>query len=60
MDAIITELDKEKRKVSLSVKALEEKLTKAAVKKYGSKDSGGVLGDIFNFNSLKKEQKNKK
>jgi len=60
LDAIITELDKEKRKVSLSVKALEEKLTKEAVKKYGSKDSGGVLGDIFNFNSLKKEQKNKK
>ena len=60
LDAIITELDKEKRKVSLSVKALEEKLTKEAVKKYGSKDSGGVLGDIFNFGSLKKEQKNKK
>ncbi len=60
LDAIITELDKEKRKVSLSVKALEEKLTKEAVKKYGSKDSGGVLGDIFNFSSLKKEQKNKK
>ena len=60
LDAIITELDKEKRKVSLSVKALEEKLTKEAVKKYGSKDSGGVLGDIFNFSSLKKEPKNKK
>ena len=60
LDAIITELDKEKRKVSLSVKALEEKLTKEAVKKYGSKDSGGVLGDIFNFSSLKKEKKNKK
>ncbi len=60
LDAIITELDKEKRKVSLSVKALEEKLTKEAVKKYGSKDSGGVLGDIFNFSSLKKKQKNKK
>ena len=37
---IITELDKEKRKISLSIKALEEKQTKAAVKKYGSKDSG--------------------
>ena len=60
LDAIITELDKEKRKVSLSVKALEKKLTKEAVKKYGSKDSGGVLGDIFNFSSLKKKQKNKK
>ena len=29
------------------VKALEEKLTKEAVKKYGSKDSGGVLGEIL-------------
>ena len=28
LDAIITELDKEKRKVSLSIKALEEKQTK--------------------------------
>ena len=55
LDTIITELDKEKRKVSLSIKALEEKQTKEAVKKYGSKDSGGVLGDIFNFSSLKKK-----
>ena len=55
LDALITELDKEKRKVSLSIKALEEKQTKEAVKKYGSKDSGGVLGDIFNFSSLKKK-----
>tara|TARA_Y100000590_G_scaffold42436_1_gene45148 strand:- start:1030 stop:2739 length:1710 start_codon:yes stop_codon:yes gene_type:complete len=57
LDAIITELDKEKRKVSLSIKALEEKQTKEAVKKYGSKDSGGVLGDIFNFKSLKTKKK---
>jgi len=57
LDVIITELDKEKRKVSLSIKALEEKQTKEAVKKYGSKDSGGVLGDIFNFSSLKKNEK---
>ena len=55
LDVIITELDKEKRKVSLSIKALEEKQTKKYVKKYGSKDSGGVLGDIFNFSSLKKK-----
>jgi len=60
LDVMITELDKEKRKVSLSIKALEDKLTKEAVKKYGSKDSGGVLGDIFNFDSLKKKTKTKK
>jgi len=47
LDAVITELDKEKRKISLSIKALEEKQTKEAVKKYGSKDSGGVLGEIL-------------
>ena len=47
LDAIITELDIGKRKVSLSVKALEEKQTKEAVKRYGSKDSGGVLGEIL-------------
>ncbi|MBA1338556.1 MAG: small subunit ribosomal protein S1 [Pelagibacterales bacterium] len=47
LDAMITELSKEKRKIVLSIKALEEKQTKEAVKKYGSKDSGGVLGEIL-------------
>ena len=57
------ELKKDERKVSLSIKALEEKLTKEAVKKYGSKDSGGVLGDILgkalNLKKKKKLDKNK-
>ena len=35
------------KKVSLSIKALEEKETKEIVKKFGSKDSGGVLGEIL-------------
>ncbi len=47
VDAMIVELDKDKKKVVLSIKALEEKQTKEAVKKYGSKDSGGVLGEIL-------------
>jgi small subunit ribosomal protein S1 len=47
IDAMIIELDKNKRKVALSIKAIEEKQTKEAVKKYGSKDSGGVLGEIL-------------
>jgi len=47
LDVIITELDKKKREVSLSIKALEEKQTEEAVKKYGSKDSGGILGEIL-------------
>jgi len=57
LDAIITELDKEKRKVSLSIKALEAKQTKEAVKKYGSKDSGGVLGEILGPLLTKKKKK---
>ena len=61
LDALISELDKEKRKVSLSIKALEEKQTKEAVKKYGSKDSGGILSDIFDFSKVKtKTPKSKK
>ena len=59
LDVIITELDKEKRKVSLSIKALEEKQTKEAVKKYGSKDSGGILGEILEP-LLRKKPKSKK
>tara|TARA_B110000438_G_scaffold13375_1_gene12931 strand:+ start:21 stop:1733 length:1713 start_codon:yes stop_codon:yes gene_type:complete len=59
LDAVITELDKEKKKISLSIKALEEKQTKEAVKKYGSKDSGGVLGEILGP-LLKKKTKEKK
>jgi len=47
--------------VSLSIKALEEQQTKAVVKKYGSKDSGGILSDIFDFSKIKtKKKENKK
>jgi len=56
---MITEIDKEKRKVSVSIKALEEKQSKEAVKKYGSTSSGGVLSDIFDFSSLKNKKKPK-
>ena len=59
LDVLITELNKEARKVSLSIKALEEQQTKEAVKKYGSKDSGGVLGEILGP-FLKKKQDKKK
>ncbi len=47
VDAMIIDLDKDKKKVVLSIKAMEEEQTKEAVKKYGSKDSGGVLGEIL-------------
>ena len=56
---MITELDKSKKKVVLSIKALEEKQTKEAVEKYGSKDSGGVLGEILAPLIKEKEKSNK-
>ena len=59
VDAMIVELDKTKRKVVLSIKALEEKQTKEAVKKYGSTDSGALLGDILGPLLKKKPKKDK-
>ena len=59
IDAMITELDTSKKKVVLSIKAMEEKQAKEAVKKYGSKDSGGILGDILGP-LVKNKEKNKK
>tara|TARA_B100000686_G_scaffold352889_1_gene456390 strand:+ start:1255 stop:2961 length:1707 start_codon:yes stop_codon:yes gene_type:complete len=56
VDCLITELSKEKRKVSLSIKALEEVQKKEALKKYGSTDSGAVLGDLLGP-LLKKKKK---
>ena len=47
IDVMITEIDLSKRKVTLSIKALEEMQTKEVVKKYGSEDSGASLGDIL-------------
>ena len=47
VDAMITELNKDKKTVTLSIKALEEKESKEAVKKWGSADSGAKLADIL-------------
>ena len=60
VDAMIVELDKSKRKVALSIKALEAKQSKEAVKKYGSTDSGGVLGEILGPLLKKNKPKTKK
>jgi len=60
IDAIITELNKDTRKVTLSIKALEDIQAKEAVKKYGSKDSGGILSDIFDFSKVKTKKEKKK
>ena len=58
VDCMITELDKDKRKLVLSIKDLEEKEQKLAIKKFGSKDSGGKISDILGP-LLKKKSKTK-
>jgi small subunit ribosomal protein S1 len=47
LDAIVTNVDKAARRVSLSVKALEMAEDREAVEKFGSSDSGASLGDIL-------------
>ena len=47
IDARVTNLDKENRKLGLSIKAKEIAEEKEAVKQYGSSDSGASLGDIL-------------
>ena len=59
VDAMITEIDIEKKEAILSIKALEEKQSKEAVKKYGSTDSGALLGDILGPLLNKKPKKKK-
>jgi len=47
LDAMISQLDIQNFKISLSIKALEEATEKEAISKYGAKDSGASLGDIL-------------
>jgi len=47
VDAKITNIDKQSRKVSFSIKAREIADEKEAVQQYGSSDSGASLGDIL-------------
>jgi small subunit ribosomal protein S1 len=62
LDAMIVHLDEKERKVELSVKKLEEKQTKEAIKKYGKIDSGSQLADILGpaLSAEKKPKKSKK
>ena len=57
VDAMIIELDKDKKIVALSIKALEEKQAAVLKKKYRTKDSGGVLGEILGPLIKKKSKK---
>ncbi len=56
IDALITAYDKNARKASLSVKALEMADDKEAIAKFGSSDSGASLGDILGAALREKEK----
>ena len=60
LDVMIQECDIEKRKISLSIKMLEEEENKAAIKKYGSVDSGKSLPFADLITSALKKTKDKK
>ena len=47
LDAMITNIDKSARRVSLSVKAMQQADEKEAMEQFGSSDSGASLGDIL-------------
>ena len=55
VDAKIMQIDAANRKLTLSIKALEAAEEKAAMKEYGSSDSGASLGDILGA-ALKEKQ----
>jgi len=61
VDCMIVDLDKDKRKVGLSIKELEKHNEEIAIEKYGKdgSSSGAVLGDILGkvFKSKKKKEK---
>ena len=62
VDCMIIDLDKEKRKINLSIKELEIQNEKLAIKKYGKdgSSSGAVLGDILGKVFKSKKNKDKK
>ena len=55
VDAVITNVDKKSRKLTLSIKARETAEEKQAVEEYGSSDSGASLGDILGAAIAKRE-----
>ena len=55
VDAIITNVDKKSRKLTLSIKSRETAEEKQAVDEYGSSDSGASLGDILGAALAKRE-----
>ncbi len=59
IDCMLLDLDLKKRKVSLSIKMLEQEQTKEAIKKYGSVDSGRSLPFAELPKALKKKEDKK-
>ena len=57
IDCMVTKIKKSERIAYLSIKSLEEKQSKDAIEKFGSKDSGGVLGEILGPLLKKKKKK---
>jgi len=55
VDAVITNVDKKSRKLTMSIKARETAEEKQAVEEYGSSDSGASLGDILGAALAKRE-----
>ncbi len=47
VDALVTNVDKASRRVTVSIKALEMGEEKKAIEQFGSSDSGASLGDIL-------------
>ena len=55
VDAVITNVDRKTRKLTLSIKARETAEEKQAIEEYGSSDSGASLGDILGAALAKRE-----
>jgi len=56
VDAAIINIDKNSRRITVSIKSLEISEEKQAVAQYGSSDSGASLGDIFKAAIKKKDE----
>ena len=60
VDCMLQDLDLKKRKVSLSIKMLEQEQTKEAIKRYGSVDSGRSLPFAELTKTIRKKRDQKK
>ncbi len=59
VDAKVTQINQESRKLTLSIKAREVEEEKKAMKDYGSSDSGASLGDILGAALRQREEEQK-